>query len=364
MRAILFRPVVVVAASLMLARAAAGSCGQAACTVDSRLSAQPLNTAGQLRLDLQMEYIEQDQPWVGFHSAEVGAIERPDHQEVSTTNMAWKLGTQWAVTERWAVWFMLPIVHREHFHLAVPEDEDGTDSASGHGGGAHSSEPASSGEVTIGDATGIPERWNFTNIGDIQLTTRYAVVPQSTPTDWGLQAFAGLKLPTGVTNERNGDGEKAEITLQPGTGSVDPIVGLNLLRGFSVPTLRGDTGIMPSFAGALLRTPGSDGTYGYRPGTELLVNLGVSYPLVSRLSAWGQLNFRYKDSDHVGNAPGVDKGFTGGEYLYVTPGLELELADRLHALALVQVPVMQRVNGIQLTSWWNLLFGVAYELDL
>ncbi len=364
MRALSVGKVIVVACSLMLARAAVGSCGQAACTVDTRLSAEPLRKAGQLRLDLRMEYIEQDQPWVGFHSAEVGAIERPDHQEVSSTNLTWKLGAQWAVTDRWAVSLMLPIAHREHFHLATPEHHDDTDSGDDHGDGAHTEEPAGGGEVTIGDATGIPERWNFTNIGDIQLTARYTLLQQPTPTDWGLQAFAGVKLPTGATNERNGDGEKAEMTLQPGTGSVDPIVGVNVLRDFPVTTLRGDAGAMPSFAGAMLRTPGSDGTYGYRPGTELLVNLGTSYPLTKRLSATGQLNFRYKDSDHVGDAPGVDKDFTGGEYLYVTPGLALQLAERLNALALVQVPVMQRVNGIQLVSWWNLLVGLSYELDV
>ena len=54
----------------------------------------------------------------------------------------------------------------------------------------------------------------------------------------------------------------------------------------------------------------------------------------------------------------------GGEYLYLSPGVNVRLAERLVAYSDVQVPVMQRVNGIQLTSWWNLLVGLTYELDV
>ena len=55
---------------------------------------------------------------------------------------------------------------------------------------------------------------------------------------------------------------------------------------------------------------------------------------------------------------------TGGEALYVTPGLWIGLTERLEAQAFVQVPVMQRVNGIQLVSRWNASVGLSYRLDL
>lgn len=59
---------------------AGASCGQAFCTVDSRLSASQPAASGQIRFDWSMEYIEQDQPRVGFHAAEVGDLMRPDHR--------------------------------------------------------------------------------------------------------------------------------------------------------------------------------------------------------------------------------------------------------------------------------------------
>ena len=54
----------------------------------------------------------------------------------------------------------------------------------------------------------------------------------------------------------------------------------------------------------------------------------------------------------------------GGEYLYVSPGLTVTPTDRLAGYAYVQVPIMHRVNGIQLISEGNLLVGLTYTMDI
>lgn len=251
---------------------------------------------------------------------------------------------------------MLPLVHREHLHL----DTHAEDSPSGDGaallprdGGAEDD------EVTIGDATGVPERWNFTRLGDMQLATSFSLLPESSSTE--IQAYTGLKLPTGETGVRNGDGEEAEITLQPGTGSVEPIFGLRAKHRIQ---LGSSESIVPISFGIQVKTEGSDGKYGYRPGTEVICSSGVSYSLFRRLHPLFQINFRYQDRDHVGNAPGVPKEHTGGEALFLSPGVWLGLTDDLNATVFVQVPVLQRVNGIQLVSNWNLFAGVSYQFHL
>ena len=94
------------------------------------------------------------------------------------------------------------------------------------------------------------------------------------------------------------------------------------------------------------------------------MNTGASYPLTARLSVLGQINFRYKERDHVGHAPGVPKEHTGGECLFVSPGLQVDFTDRTAAYSYVQVPMLQRVNGIQLVARWNLLLGLTYRMDL
>jgi hypothetical protein len=300
-------------------------------------------------LDLTTEYIEQDQPWVDYHSTEVGAILREDHNEVETTNLTWNLRAEAAITDRWTLAVVLPFVHREHLHLA----------GESHSGDGEDNE--TDGQVTIGDATGVPERWNFTRLGDLRLTASYAVLQGRRPEEVSLHLIAGLKLPTGDTNVRNDAGEEAEITLQPGTASVEPIFGVAVQRSFSVA----DSGTpWPVSAGFHVRTEGSDGKFGYRPGTEVVTSLATEYPVTQRFRALGQINFRYRDRDHVGDAPGVLAEDTGNEALYLTPGMRLDLTDAFGAYTYVQVPVLQRVNGIQLVSRWNLLVGLTYKFDI
>lgn len=341
---------------------ALAGCGQAFCSIDSRLTETATLGPRALRLGLETEYIEQDQPWIGFHSADVGEIPRPDHNEVETTNLTWKLSAEVGLTEAWSVSLMLPIVHREHLHLEVSEHSHEHAIGQAGAGAAHGDEEdGNQGVITIGDATGVPQSWNFTRLGDLQLTTSYNLISVPGPAGRSLSIYAGLKLPTGDTGVRNSSGEQAEITLQPGTGSVDPIFGVRMQ--YRLP-LDGPERFVPVSLGVHVRTEGSDGKFGYRPGTEVITSLGATYPLFERLQPAFQINFRYRDRDHAGNAPGVAPEHSGGEALHLSPGLRLALTDDLDALGYVQVPVVQRVNGIQVVSRWNLLFALTYRFEI
>jgi len=55
---------------------------------------------------------------------------------------------------------------------------------------------------------------------------------------------------------------------------------------------------------------------------------------------------------------------TGREELFLSPGLRYHLTDNLAVYTLIQLPAYRRVNGIQLTSDWNLTSGVFYRFDL
>lgn len=332
---------------LVIPAVAQASCGQASCSVDSRLSEIAPTQPWQLRLGFETEYIEQDQPWVRYHSSSVGSIPRPDHNEVDTTNLTWRMFVELGLPKGWSLGLMLPVAYRDHLHLEAPHDE------------ARDTDEESDGEVTIGDATGTPERWNFTRLGDLQLTAAYSLLGDNL-TNTSITLFAGLKLPTGSTNARNDDGELAEITLQAGTDSVDPIVGARLRHQLSLF----DAVQVPTSSSVIVRTEGTHGKYGYRPGTEATVSFATWYPLWRQLKPSLQINFRYRDRDHVGNAEGVPKEHTGGEALYLSPGLLIDLTDTLFFQAYVQVPVLQRVNGIQLVSEWNLIAALSYRLEL
>jgi len=56
-------------------------------------------------------------------------------------------------------------------------------------------------------------------------------------------------------------------------------------------------------------------------------------------------------------------GKTGGEYVYYSPGLQVRWGDWEWS-NLVQIPIYQRVNQIQLTSDYNLLTNLSYKFRL
>src|SRR6185503_2236542 len=90
----------------------------------------------------------------------------------------------------------VPVVDREHFHIH------------NHQGGQ------------------IPETWNFTELGDVRVLGRYQLPVRQAPDSLSFYGLDfGLKLPTGKFDVANEDGDKAERTLQPGSGTTDALLG-------------------------------------------------------------------------------------------------------------------------------------------
>ena len=140
--------------------------------------------------------------------------------------------------------------------------------------------------------------------------------------------------------------------------------GFSYLQSISLKTLRGKTALAPLFVTALSQFPVSVGKFNFKPGTELFFNIGFAYPLFRDIEFLGQINFHYQDRVSVGHAPGVEQPDTGRETLFLSPGIRYQLTKNIHLYTLAQFPVYQRVNGIQITSDWNLTTGVSFRFNL
>src|SRR5215510_9521786 len=321
------------------------SCGQAFCPIEtSSIVENPLG-GGQLYVNFIYEYIDQDRPYIGTSSAHPGDLPRA-HDEISTRNNTYKLTLDYGISPRFTLGVLLPFLDRLHRHLAHEEEEV-------IGGGL--------GDTEIVD---VPERWRYQEFGDMQVTARYVLLQQMTPFAPSLSLIAGLKLPTGRTGVRNDEGEEAELTLQPGNGSWDGIIGFSLVKNLAVSNLQKQTALAPVFATVLGRFPIGVGKFGYEPGGEMFLNIGTAYPLFRKLDLLGQINFHYRDRDSIGHAPGVEQSDSGKEELFLSPGLRYHFTDSLALYTLMQFTVYRRVNGIQLTSDWNFTSGVFYRFDL
>jgi hypothetical protein len=301
------------------------SCGSSSCPID--LHALLGAESEHFSLDLSFQYIDQDQPRIGSRKAAVGEIPS-DHNEIRTINRLASLQLNYAVNDRFQLALTAPYVSRFHEHFDTESREN--------------------------------EKWSFGGLGDATVQARLRVFSSHSLEHAALWLTGGVKLPTGSRRETDAGGEDAEVTITPGTGSTDALLGLTYQSGFLRDTsLAGPLGhstIIPVFVGANFRMNGR-GTHDYRRGHELQLNAGVEYPLSRAVHLMGQVNARMLGKDSVGETD-ENPDLTGGRFVFLSPGVRVLIRGGTSAYAIVQVPAYQHVNGLQLTAKANYLVGV------
>jgi hypothetical protein len=285
---------------------AGASCGSAFCSVNTDWQALGLGVQRGWRLKLQYEFIDQDRLREGDDEVS-GVATEADHEELRTVNRNWLATVDYGLDDHWGVNLTAPFVNRDHSHIHDPLGE---------------------GEL---------ETWHFSDLGDLRLQGRYQSHHGA-----GGQVLAGVtfgvKLPTGRFHETNDEGEEAERTLQPGSGTTDLLVG-----GYAL--LRLPPGWGSLFAGVALQTPINE-REGFRPGTQYHADGGWNYPVGGRLAAILQADCTYRTRDRGPDAEPDDSGLTT---LSVSPGVSLALTPGTRLYTFVQLPVYRHVNGVQLT---------------
>jgi hypothetical protein len=309
-------------AALAAPTIAHSNCGSAFCTMNTDWSVQGIYAQPGARAELRYEYIKQDTLRSGQDKVDKGPTSA-EHDEVSTTNQAWFATFDYNFGNGWGASAVVPVVKRDHQHIENQED-----------------------------GTRTPEEWNFTSLGDIRVAGRYqfpvGAQDPSQPRLLGL--LFGLKLPTGNTTEMNAEGERAERSLQPGTGTTDAFIGAYYQVQLPAHGLFW-------FLQAAFTTP-LNSYHEYRPGNKVTADLGLTYQATERLSLLLQLNTLWRGRD-IGAEAEPDE--SGGTFVFVSPGVSFNLGHHLQLYALVQLPVYQYVNGTQLTADWGATAGIGYR---
>jgi len=226
------------------------------------------------------------------------------------------LGLDYVVNRSWSVGVQVPHYDRFHSTYAPGDTELSTSRASG--------------------------------LGDLQVIGRYQV---STMThNFGLQL--GLKLPTGRIDQDFATGpqvgEPLDRGLQLGAGTTNLLAGCSY---FIRPTAN-----LGCFFQALADEP-LDSRDGFRPAPSLSLNGGLRLLTTGSLTPQVQLNARWDGRE---SGPNADRDNSGDTLVYLSPGATLDLGARTHAFAFVQLPVYQRVNGLQIQPRWLLSAGLRF----
>lgn len=314
----LFRLSAFVGLFAAFAGSAQASCGSAFCSINTDWGAGTTGLTEGSTLDVRYENIRQDQPRTGSRKIAVGEIPH-HHDEVHTfnQNVVATYSHTWA--SGWGISATLPFVDRDHLHIHNHHGQQ------------------------------IPEQWKFRELGDVRVTGRYQhSLEGSDAAPRTVGVFFGLKLPTGRTNLANADGDVAERSLQPGSGTTDLLAGAIYHQQVAASGAAW-------FAQVQLQQP-LNSHDNFRPGAQFGLDVGYAHPLTERLSGLVQVNALVKRRDSGSEAEPAD---SGGRFLFLSPGLSYKVGEMFRVYAYYQHPLHQSVNGVQLTASRAVVVGVS-----
>ena len=307
-------PSILALLALVCAPAARASCGAAFCAVNTSWDVQGVWDKPGLRLDLRAEFIDLNQLRDGTEKV-APAGEPGEHDERRTLNRNFSATLDWSFGPRWGLSARLPVTSRTHDH--VHNDPDGAEA----------------------------EGWDFAAPGDLEVVGRYAFFRDAATT---LGVRAGLKLPTGTTDVRNEQSETAERSLQPGSGSLDTLLGFYGSHR---------TGRVLWFAQATWQQAVTVEDH-FHPGYRLGFDAGANVAVDARLSLLLQLNVLHRGHDSGFNAEADRSGAT---QVFLSPGLSYRLLPSVQVYGFFQQPVHQAMDGVQLTADWSSAVGLSFQ---
>lgn len=169
-------------------------------------------------------------------------------------------------------------------------------------------------------------------LGDVELRGKVFLYQDSDDVPRHLvSAIGGVKFPTAPL-QRDGTGRLLPIELQPGTGSVDPIVGLSYAffpRPWSA--YASVQGFFPT-----------KGTEGYRASAALRSTIAVQYQIkpwiASRLAVDTRLDGKALEA-------GASERDSGGFIGFVSPEVLVSPMTDVMLYASVRIPVVQALAG-------------------
>ena len=160
----------------------------------------------------------------------------------------------------------------------------------------------------------------------------------------------GVKLPTGSYKQRNSEGEFAERTLQPGTGTTNALLGAYFTQSLPMKDLSW-------FAQGVGDLP-VDSRDGFKPGKRFTADAGLHYDLTGQLGLLLQANVLVRGRDSGVNAEPED---SGGRALFLSPGLNFAVNRDVRLYGFFQLPLYQYVHGVQLTANKAFVVGASVK---
>lgn len=205
--------------------------------------------------------------------------------------------------------------------------------------------------LTSTDADGGAETTRTNGLSDPDFTALFRVWASGPAPGLGRRAWislvAGIKTPWG-RNDLSEGGARFDEHAQPGTGAWDVYGGVS-----AVLMLDASSSIFASFQ---YRHTGTN-AFAYQYGRSTTANLAYERKLGSAVDAILEVNWRHAEQDVVDDGGNRDPN-TGGDLVYLTPRVVIDLGGGLLARVGVQIPVVKSLYGDQ-TEHANVNVGLT-----
>ena len=309
------------ALSPLMISAPAEACSSCGCTLTGDWLSQGLAAQPGTTFSLRYDYVPQTTLQSGTSTVDRTKIVFPVDREIEryTYNHILTATIDHQFANDWGVDVQLPILTRPH--------------------------------KTFGEDTTEPSFSRTHGIGDLRIVGRWQGL--STPgTVTGIES--GLVLPTGQFHQtfKSGPetGEEVDRGLQPGTGTVQAVLG-----AYHLGALTPELGYFLQVTGqAALNHRDS-----YRPGSFVQASAALNLTHWRNITPQLQMSFRHTARDSGANA---DRPNSGGDQVNLSPGLSAKISSRVVGFGFVELPVYNRVNGYQLVPRAKLSLGLLFHL--
>lgn len=293
---------------------------------------------GGAALSLSVQYVDNEEISDAALRAAAG---RHEHVHSTASVMEAAFSGAYGVTDDLTLGFRMPYVDRQDLR----EGEH-------HHGGSGDQVAAR------GDASGR---------GDLTLFGQYRFF-QSRDQRHNAALLLGVRTPTGDTSERDIAGELFEVDHQPGSGGWGGLFGASWSS--AVGRLAVDT--------SLLYTLSTAGTRATDVGDVVNYNLSLAWPL------YATQEHDHHEHDHHGHdhaqgwlrqfdivlemngdwrerveISGVEEENTGGNVIYLSPGVRAGFAGGWSAFASAGLPVIEDLNGRQSEPEYRIIAGIS-----
>ncbi len=202
---------------------------------------------------------------------------------------------------------------------------------------------------------------NSSGPGDLTLFGQYRFHQNETQ---DVALLMGIHTPTGETDVREIEGGFFETEQQPGSGSWDPFWGLSYNRGW------GNIGL----SGNVLYTFVTEGSQDTDLGDIFNYNIALAYRTTSSKGGHEHSQHAHQediidyidlvvelngDSRQRVNVGGVPETHSGGNTLYLSPGLRIGLGHSVSLFTSIGIPIVNDLHGLQSEPDYRVIGGFS-----